>query len=316
MDKDDQLAEAMLATSESSSVDFKQSFNPSAIAEWLELLKDIIAMANSGGGVILIGIADDGSSPGTDVSTALSLDPADIGNKIHKYTGIHFHDFEIIGCQKNDNEVCALLVGPSDVPIVFTNVGTYEVQPGRQKTAFSVGTVYFRHGAKSEPGNTEDLRKFVERRLETIRRSWLEGISKVVEAPPGSRIAIMPPRDASQNEPGAVPLRLVDDPTAPAYYAVPIDKTHPYRQKEVIQQVNAKLASKRAITAHTIVCIRRVFNIQKDIKLCYTQNYASPRYSDAFVDWIVSQYEGNNKFFEETKAKFDRLKLESRLQTS
>jgi hypothetical protein len=48
--------------------------------------------------------------------------------------------------------------------------------------------------------------------------------------------------------------------------------------------------------------------VQKNINHCYTQNYASPRYSQAFVDWIVSQYEANNAFFEEAKAKFDALK--------
>lgn len=316
MSSEDSLATALLATAESASLDFKQSFSPALLADWLELIKDIAAIANSGGGLILIGVRDDGTPSAIDVSSALSLDPADIGNKVHKYTGVHFHDFEILGCQRNEYEICALRIGPAEVPLVFTNVGTYESQPGKQKTAFSVGTVYFRHGAKSEPGNTEDLRKFVDRRLELIRKSWLDGISKVVEAPPGSRIAIMPPRDAMENEPGAVPLRLVDDPSAPAYYAVPIDRTHPYRQKEVIQQVNARLTGKRAITAHTIVCIRRVFSIQKDIKFCYTQNYASPRYSDAFVDWIVAQYEANERFFEETKAKFDQLKFESKVDAT
>src|SRR5574340_574293 len=56
-------------------------------------------------------------------------------------------------------------------PLVFTRVGTYEVAVGKQKTVFSVGTVYFRHGAKSEPGTSDDLRAFLERELELIKRS-------------------------------------------------------------------------------------------------------------------------------------------------
>ena len=47
----------------------------------------------------------------------------------------------------------------------------------KQKTAFSAGTVYFRHGAKSEPGTSEDLRASLERELDRIRSSWLDGIT-------------------------------------------------------------------------------------------------------------------------------------------
>jgi len=50
-----------------------------------------------------------------------------------------------------------------------------------RRNVFSVGTVYFRHGAKSEPGTSDDLRQFLEREIEATRRTWLDGIAKVVE---------------------------------------------------------------------------------------------------------------------------------------
>ncbi len=103
-------------------------------------------------------------------------------------------------------------------------------------------------------------------------------------------------------------MQLTSDRGAPAYYAVPLDETHPHRQKEVVREVNQRLASKRSINSHDIICIRRVYAIQKQIQYCYTQNFASPRYSQQFVDWIVGQYESNSAFFEETRAKFDELK--------
>lgn len=81
--------------------------------------------------------------------------------------------------------------------------------------------MYFRHGAKSEPATSDDLRAFIDRELELIKRSWLDGISKVVEAPAGSRIAILPPETQPTGPSGAVPLQLTNDPNAPAYYAVP-----------------------------------------------------------------------------------------------
>lgn len=291
-------------------MDFKSAFNPADSGDRLEIIKDIVAFANSGGGTILIGANDDGSPSGTDVSGALSIDPADLTNHIHKYTGIHFHAFEIAECQKTDQEVCAISIRGCRVPIVFTRVGTYEVTAGKQKTAFSVGTVYFRHGAKSEPGTSDDLRTVLERELEEIKHSWLDGIAKVVEAPAGSRFAILPPETQPAGPSGVLPLRLTDDPNAPAYYAVRIDTTHPFRQKEVVREVNARLAGRKSINAHNILCIRRVVSIQKDISFCYTQNYASPRYSQAFVDWIVRKYDEDADFFDKTKVQFDKLKAE------
>lgn len=308
MADDSKLKDALERSAEAADVDFKSAFDVTRPGEWLEIIKDVVAFANSGGGTILIGVTDDGLPSGEDVNAVLAIDPADMTNRLHKYTGTHYHGFEVTKCQKAGVEICAICIGPVRIPMVFTNVGTFETTPGKQKNTFSLGTVYFRHGAKSEPGTSEDLRTFVEREIETVRRSWLEGIAKVVEAPAGSRIAILPPETHPAGPSGAVPLRLTDDPTAPAYYAVPIDATHPFRQKEVVREANALLAGRRVINSHDILCIRRVYSIQKDIALCYTQNYASPRYSQAFVDWIVRKYEEDEEFFGKTKQQFDKLK--------
>ena len=103
-------------------------------------------------------------------------------------------------------------------------------------------------------------------------------------------------------------MQLTDDANAPAYYAIPIDSTHPFRQKEVIRDVNVELAGKRTVNSRDIVCIRRVYNIQKEINFCYTQNFASPRYSRQFVDWIVAKYGEDDSFFEKARSAFDALK--------
>lgn len=305
---DDALSNALARTSESADVDFKSAFDSGALRDWLELVKDIAAFANSGGGYILVGLNDDGSASGADVSGLLAVDPADLGNRFHKYTGLHFAGVELIECEKSGKEVCAVRISGVHVPIVFTRVGETELPDGKKKTAFALGTVYFRHGAKSEPGTSDDLRAFLERELELVRRSWLDGIAKVVEAPTGSRFAVLPPEGAPTGPSGSLPMQLTSDPGAPAYYAVPLDKTHPHRQKEVVREVNQRLAGKKAINSHDVICIRRVYSIQKEINFCYTQNFASPRYTQQFVDWIVEQYNGNNAFFDEARAKFDELK--------
>jgi len=308
MPTDEKLKVLLERSTEAADHDFKSTFDVNAPGDWLEIIKDIVAFANSGGGTILIGVNDDGTPSGAEVEGALGIDPADLTNRIHKYTGTHFHGFEFVECEKEGREICAITVRGRHIPLVFTRVGTYEVSQGKQKAVFSLGTVYFRHGAKSEPGTSDDLRDFLDRELQLIKRSWLDGISKVVEAPAGSRIAILPPESQPTGPSGALPVQLTNDPNAPAYYAVPIDTTHPFRQKEVIREVNSRLVGKKAINAHDILCVRRVYSVQKDIKFCYTQNYASPRYSQAFIDWLVQKYDEDEKFFEKTKGQFDQLK--------
>ena len=164
------------AKRELKTLDFKESFNPAVSAEWPELVKDFAAMANSAGGLIVIGVCNDGTVATKSVAAVLSLDPAKITDQIERYTGTHFGDIEIIQTRRGRKNVAIIAIGDAgDTPLVFIKPGTYVPagETSRQKTAFLKGTVYFRHGAKSEPGTTADLRAFIERRVEKMRDVWL-----------------------------------------------------------------------------------------------------------------------------------------------
>ncbi len=47
------------ADNETAGLDFKAAFDPKAAQDWCELIKDVVAMANSGGGIVVFGINDD-----------------------------------------------------------------------------------------------------------------------------------------------------------------------------------------------------------------------------------------------------------------
>jgi hypothetical protein len=291
-------------SSETDDLDFKAEFHNKQLGEWLELIKDMVAFANSGGGTILIGLNDDGSPSGHDVSTICETDPADVTNKINSYTGIQFHAFDIGKAEKQGKEVCVLTIRSTRVPIVFTKVGNYEPSPGaKPKTAFNIGVVYFRHGAKSEPGNTEDLRKFVEREVEFVKKSWLSGIAKVVEAPPGSRVVLYEPESKDALDAEVAKFQLTDDPNALQILALRLDQTYPHRQKEVVTAVNQKLAGAGKITAFDAQCLNKSYSIKDNVKFCHTQKYASAQYSEQYVDWIVEMYQKDEEFFTKAKAK-------------
>ena len=127
------------AKNESKSVDFKSAFDPDCAADWCELLKDIVAMANSGGGTILIGVADDGQCTGRlSALKILQTDPAKITDKIAKYTGVQFDSFTINLVRRSRRKVAMVTIGWADPPMIFEKPGTYAVEDGKQqKTASS-----------------------------------------------------------------------------------------------------------------------------------------------------------------------------------
>jgi len=210
----DLIQRALTAKRESKYIEFKGTFDPNSPADWCEVIKDIVAIANSGGGVIVFGLDSSGLPTGTCLTALAQVDPADIGNKISKYTGPVQLEFEIRELRKRGKNLQAFVVQAVSIPIIFQKPGTYDIGSGKQKTAFSVGTVYFRHGAKSEPGNSDDIRSVIERHLEFIRRSWIKGVRKVVQAPEGSQIITIRPSGRLGPSSLSPTLRAVKDPTA------------------------------------------------------------------------------------------------------
>jgi predicted HTH transcriptional regulator len=83
MPSEEELRTLLARTAEAAELDFKSKFEIADAGDWLEIIKDIAAFANSGGGTILIGVNDDGTPSGADVAGALAIDPADLTNRIH-----------------------------------------------------------------------------------------------------------------------------------------------------------------------------------------------------------------------------------------
>lgn len=290
------LAKIEEAEKESAELDFKAEFDVTSPQDWCELIKDIVAMANSGGGLVVFGVNDDGTPAIADLRKVQALDPATVVDKIEKYTDQHFANFSFCNGSRRDAPVVVLVVSSVSIPIVFTAPGTYEVGGGKQKTAFSKGTVYFRHGAKSEPGTSDDLRAALTRELDRIRSSWLDGITKVVTAPVGATISVLPGEVQLSGAEGATGVRLVNDEGAPAFKAFRTDLLYPYRQKELVARVNALLAGPK-ISGHDVYCVRKAHGIDAQPNFFYKPQFSSPQYSEAFAEWMAGQYRDDADFF-------------------
>lgn len=286
------------AKRESKRLDFKRSFDPDLAADWCEVIKDVVAMANSGGGNILIGVQNDGTTTGdASVAKVLALDPATLTDKVASYTGSQFDGFAIVEGTRASAQVAVISVGPAQSPLIFARPGTYVLPDGKQKNAFSQGTLYVRHGAKSEPATTEDVSRLIERRLQEARREWMAGVRKVVTAPAGSRIQVLPAGVRQSSSADATPIRITDNPSAPEYRLVDPDVTHPWRQKELIAEINKKLPDGKRLNQHHVRAVRQLYEIDSKPEFYHKGKFSSPQYSAALYEWLLDQFTRDGQFF-------------------
>ena len=259
--KDPRVAKCLTAKRESKSVEFKEQFTPTDTAQALEVLKDIVAIANSGGGTLAIGISNTGAGCGSDIKPVLDYDHAKYCDLIKKYTMQNFADFEVIEAKKDGHSVAIFLINPPDSPLVFEKPGTYHVGNNQQQRAFSQGTIYFRHGAKSECGTTDDLRKFISQRVREMQDQLVKGMRRVSEAPRGSQLHVVPRGTARPGLAGAVAVRMTLNPDAPGVIAVDRHEIFPYRQKDVVERLKKALPAGMVANTYDLQAINKVYEI-------------------------------------------------------
>jgi hypothetical protein len=284
------LKRAAEAKRSSKRVALKEDFDSGAPVDWLELVRDVAALANSGGGVVV-------------VRSAIQLEEELLHEQLARYVAPDFEAFELFDILRHGKAETAIVVDSvAGMPLVFSAQGRHRDAEGREHVVFAEGGLYFRHGAKSEPPSGDDVRDFIKRQLDATRQQWLANIRQVMHAPDRAEVAII--ETAERDEEGRPTLiRLTTDPHAPLYGQVDPDHSHPHRQKEVITEVNRRLDG-RTVNAFDVLSVRRVYAVSEGTRpeFVHVPKFGSPQYSDAFVDWLVEQDARDPKFFENAKA--------------
>jgi hypothetical protein len=284
------LTRAADAKRSSKRVELNDGFDPQAPGAWLELVRDVAALANSGGGVVVLNG---------------DVEEEQLHEELARHAEPEFEAFELHDITRGSKPATAIVVeGVVNTPLVFTRTGRYRSAEGDEHVAFARGGLYFRHGAKSEPATGADVRDFIKRQLDATRSQWLANIRQVMHAPDGAEVAVI--ETAERDEEGRPTLiRLTTDPHAPLYGQVDPDRSHPYRQKEVIREVNERLGGD-AVNAFDVLSVRRVHAVSEETQpdFVHVPKFGSPQYSDAFVDWLVAEHERDRRFFAQAKAKY------------
>lgn len=277
------LERARTAQRASKYVALRGSFDRADDGAWLELVTDLVALANSGGGVVVV--------EGADAAAVQQLGPARIADRLARYSGEQFDAIDVHTLQRNGSPAAAIVVGsPAAAPLVVE------------------GYAYFRHGAKSVPSTSADLAAFIERRLVIARRDLLAGIKKVITAPAGAEIVAIQRTDEQPGEPSRI--RITTDEDAPVYGRIDPDTTHPFRQKELLKQINERLPEGAGINSYDMVAVRKTLGIDHTThpRFVHLFHYGGVQYSEAFVDWIVREAARDERFFDRARRRYYELR--------
>ena len=305
---DPRLTKCLAARRESKSVEFKEQFNPADARQSLEILKDLVAISNSGGGALAIGINNAGEACGADLRPALEFDHARYCDLVRKYTMQNFSEFELVEVEKDGIPVAVFVIDPPDFPLVFEKPGQYALENNtKQITVFGQGTIFFRHGAKTESGTTDDLRRFMQVRLREMQDQLVKGIRRVTEAPRGSELGVIRAGIIDRSGMNGIPVRIVTNLDAQG--AIPVDRHEicPYRQKEVMHKLRQRLPQGPLPTTHDIQAIVKIYDIASNEQLSWKPEFSSRQYSEAFVSWIVEQLQTQSDFIGDVRRRFHEM---------
>jgi hypothetical protein len=285
---------ALRARRESTKVAFVAGVDPASPTEWCGLARELAAMANSGGGVVVVGVDARGEPSGWDASFLLSLDQRALDDELRRCT----------------DPADALAATPVEATRSGATVVVLPVDEAAGAPLLVDGTVYVRHGARTEPARAADLRRFVTREVRRVRREWLANVALVTHAPPGSQVVVHPPGEPAPVQVGTE-FRVVDDPKAPTVGRTDFDRTHPFREVEVVRMVNEALGQV-TVGHYDVQCVRRVYDVDHQERYYHRPKFGSPQYSQAFVDWLVGSYRHDPEFFTDAKARDQARRAEGR----
>jgi hypothetical protein len=266
-----------------------EKFDSSSERDWCELMRDILALANSGGGRILVGTA---------------IDERDVLARLAHCTDSGFGDLRILPANEFDGSVTVLAVGRAVFPVRFSQQAEGTNSDASAMPSIAPG-FYFRHGERTEPGTTADMRVFVERLLRRVRRRWLRGIRRVLTKPITFDEDAAPKHRAAKRirieRTVLQPVRIVSDPNAPALQPQDVDRLYPWRQKDLLGELNHRIG-RRLLTTYDVQAVRRYHLLDERPEFVFHLPGAGRRYSPAVAEWIFEQFSRDPEFFHEARA--------------
>ncbi len=173
---------------EEESLDYKRGYDLAGkrvTKDKLEMVADVVAMANTSGGYIVLGVDEDRSGtaaayrPSGILQDHLeALDPEKLGSQVNAYLGVPVN-FKLQRHYLDDYEgKCFALIYVEESPhspIIMIKDGQYE-KDGRTTPVFRAGDVIIRRGTSTQRVDQNDMRALVSKMRRRERERWTEEI--------------------------------------------------------------------------------------------------------------------------------------------
>lgn len=175
--------------------DLKLTIDPKDRRAELELIKDVVALANSGGGTLEIGSSETNIS-GVDETLVRELDSARIMSKVDRYIDPQKISIghSVTQLQTGKYVVRLTVQSRGKYPYVFAKDGQY-TKDGRTHNVFRAGDIYVRRGAQNVRASYYDIAEIINEAEERGRQSFVEQLHEVaktvVRLPEGSMPVVL-----------------------------------------------------------------------------------------------------------------------------
>src|SRR5262245_12668820 len=118
-------APAEEACAGSDTAEVVRTFEPASQRDWCELVRDIVAAANSRGGTILVHGRSNPWNSGVEPHAVKSLERDALISRIREFTGSAFSNIVGHPVDRQDVHAMRIAVGPALLPIGFVKSGSY-----------------------------------------------------------------------------------------------------------------------------------------------------------------------------------------------
>jgi len=196
-------------TGENLTIEAKLTVDLDDPASRMQLVKELVAFANTQGGSLHVGVADDGSRPGIDADLAGKLDPSRLCDVVNSYIHPDHLEIDVVPESSDDSERTVVRISvrryPSP-PIVIAKQGNYQGTDGNQPSAFRVGDVLVRKGTKVERAARPDYQNWIQESAEAARRLLMERVALITRMPEGASLQVVT-EDEEIDEPSSLLAR-------------------------------------------------------------------------------------------------------------
>ena len=92
------------------------------------------------------------------------------------------------------------------------------------------------------------------------------------------------------------PVRIVTDPDAPALQPQDVDRLYPWRQKDLVRELNRRLG-RRMLNSYDIQAVRRHHQLDERPDFVFNLAWGRPPLQPAAADWIMDRIRPRPRIF-------------------